>query len=385
MSVRYRSIFPVSQKSSYGQNDNVDLVLNLEGEKLIPGTVTLEGKCAVYSTGTTAVVATDAIYYEPRVGYHGMIRDLTTEFQNVGILESLQNYPRLVKMHALANTYDESFGTETMNGVEGRVPNKQIAKGYLEGQRANDSFIPFSLKLNCVVNKASGPLASAAVGQVRLRLRLSPNEEFLFGEDFDVANSSYAIQDLKLRYQTMADDGVRAPVNLELYHSFRSILDSNNQNIATFVPGLCDSVHMSFINQTQEQTSTQNYILCSPPPGKPPLGFEGTDTPQSYGIERLYYAINDTDTALVGFTMESREEIVRNGLRSFDPSVDKYSALIRHMRDPDYPDGYLAGIPLGGLLDFTKNKFAVEIQSQCDNNDVYVAYLYFRMQSTINA
>lgn len=390
MSVSYRSIYPVSQQETYLENNNIDFVLNLANEKLIPGTVTLEGLCGVYAdlSNATRVTGHEEILYDPLVGYHGLIRDVTTEFQGMGIMENLQNYPRLVKVTRLCSDFEDSYGSETRNSVEGCLPNHEITCGMVEGVGGKrQAEIPFSLALQNVCNKMSGPVSSAVTGQIRIRLRLAPADEFLWGKDYVSGTTGYNVKQLKLRYQTMPDDGKRQPVNMEMYHSYRVNLDTNNQNVSTFVPGLCNSVHMSFIKLSDENAGTANYLSCQPPPGQPPLGYSDIGvTPAGYGIERLYYAINDTDSALVGWTVESREEIMRNGIRSVNPNVDRYSTLARKLRDSHYPDGYIAGIPFGGLLDFSKNKFAAEIQSQCDTGaNEYVGYMHFRMASTVNA
>ncbi len=391
MANQYRSIFPVSQQSTYRQNENLDFVLNLEGEKLIPGSVVLEGKWATWANrgAVTRVQGHERIYYDALTGAHALCRDLTTEFQNLGIVENFQNYPRYVKMHACSTMYDESVGTETANSVEGRVHTARQAKGMVEGQNASEYAIPFSVKLLNVLNKATGPLSSSATGQMRLRLRLAPDSEVYYGEDYAAGQTSYDLTEVRLRYQTIPDDGKPQPVQLEMYHSYRAVLDSNNVNVSTFVPGLSDSVHMSFIKQSDENTQGNNYLACQPPIGEPPLGYSDIGTSlEDYGIERLYYAINDTDTALVGFTMESREEIVANGLRSFKAPAGKYDAILRKLRNPviSRRDGYVAGIPFGGLLDFSKNKFATEIQTKCDsNNQLYACYLFFRMLFEVNA
>jgi hypothetical protein len=282
----------------------------------------------------------------------------------------------------------ESMGSETDTAVELRAPTRHIMKGYMQGQTALNKEIPFSIKLHTLVNRASGPISSQATGQIAIRIRLAPNAEVFYGDEYDSANTSYVLTDLKLTYQTQPAKAALEPILLNYYHSDRAILDSNNQNVTSFVPGACDTCHISFIKESLEQTSTANYLMCSPPPGKPPLGYSdagGTVTPNSYGLERVYYAVNDTDTALVGYTLESREEIVINGLRSFDPSLKNYSTLIRLMRDPVYPDGYLAGINFGGSLDFSDQKFSVEMQSQCSTTNVYAAYLYFSLNKTIMA
>lgn len=391
MSVRYRSIFPLSQRSTYEADSNVDFVLSLDNEKLLPGSVTLEGEVAVYSNLASGTqYAGEDIRIDPRAGWHCVCRDWTTEFQNVGVIESFVNYPRWVKMNTVATQFDDSLASESALAVEGRAPTEGVARGLLWGRSLSDPFVPFSIVPQIVVNKATGPISSQASGQIRLRLRLAPNTEALYGEDmtYDVG---YSIKNLKLRYQTIPDDGKLAPVQMEVHTTYRSNCDSNNQNISTFVPTLCNAVQMSFINQTSEGTLKKNYLQLAPLPGIAPIGALGNTTPlasDSYGIERLYYAINDTEAgALVDFTLESREEIVRNALRAFDGKMSKYNALIRHWNTPGNNDCYIAGMPFGNLIDFSKNKFAIEVQSQCSSTTAgaYVAYIYFTGLLSMNA
>ena len=383
MSVKYRSIFPLSQRAFYQADANCDFVLSLDGEKLLPGSVTLEGEVAVYSNlAAETPYAGEDIRIDPRVGWHCLARDWTTEFQNVGVIESFVNYPRYVKMNTVATQFDDSLASESALACEGRAPTEGIARGHLYGRSLADPYVPFSIVPQIVVNKASGPLSSSATGQIRLRVRLAPNVEALYGEGmtYDVG---YQIKNLKLRFQTIPDDGKMSPVQLEVHTVYRSNCDSTNQNISTFVPTLCSAVQMSFINQTNEGTIKKNYLQLAPVPGLAPIGAIGNSTPvasDSYGIERLYYAINDTDSgAVVDFVFESREEIVRNGLRAFDAKMAKFGALIRHFNTPGANDCYIAGIPFGNLINFQTNKFAVEIQSQCSNSTAgaFVAYLYF--------
>lgn len=389
MAVRYRSIFPLSQRATYEADSNIDFVLSLDNEKLLPGSVCLEGEVAVYSNlANGTAYAGEDIRYDPRAGFHALCRDWTTEFQQVGVIESFQNYPRWVKMNCVATQFDDSLATESVLAVEGRAPTEGIARGHLWGRSLSDGFLPFSIVPQICVNKASGALSSAATGQIRLRLRLAPNGEALYGEDM-TTDVGYSIKNLKLRFQTIPDDGKLNAVQIEIHTVYRSNVDSNNQNISTFVPTLCSAVQMSFINQSSEGQLKKNYLQLAPLPGIPPYVTAGTAVASnSYGVERLYYSINDTDSgALVDFTLESREEIIRNGLRAFDGKMSKYNALIRHFNTPGAQDCYIAGMPFGSLINFQTNKFAVELQSQCSSSTAgaFVGYFYFTGLISMNA
>lgn len=375
----------MSQKQSYSPSENVDFVLSLEGEKLVPGSLCLEGHC-IPRHNAAAITDAEAIYYDHHAGFHSLFRDITTEFQNLGIAEKLDNYPRLVHMSALASIYEDSLGSESQNACEGRLPAMRASNGMLQGN-TNGKEVPFSLKLQIAANKSSGPLSAESTGSIRIRLRLASAGEFFYGATVDGTTTYTLDGDLKLRYQTIPDDGSKQPVKLEVYHAYKTNIDSNNANVSTFVPGLCDAFHISFKKQQDESDVTKNYLGCEPLPGEPPYGADPSETSASYGIERLYYAVNDVDNALFGFTMTSKNEILYNGLRSFRAPPARFGNLLSYTQRTDYPDGYLGGAPLGGMVDFSKNKFACEIQSKCNNNadGIYSMYVYFRCLYEIEA
>jgi hypothetical protein len=389
MSVSYANIFPLSQAAEYVSQTNIDWLMNLENTKLVPGSVVIEGEVAVLpdrSAPTTFYNGQD-ILYDPQAGFHALFRDVTTEFQNTGTIEQITNYGRLAKMATVALTAQESLGTESVNSVEGKVANEIQARGMLMGRSSADGYVPFSVKPLFCLNKASGPLSGNSTGQVRVRVRLAADSEFLYGSAFVDGTTGYIIKNLRMRYITVPEDNKKQTVQMEVYQCFRAAIDSNQQSISTFVPGQSDAIHMSFIPQVSEGTATSNYLQLAVPPGSPVYGASGTYTGQAYGIERLYYSINDSDTALVGFTLESQQEIVYNALRSFNASPDKYSALIRKF---NAGDNYIVGIPFGGLIDFSKSKLALELQTQCTNSasstsGVHIVYLYCRCLTTMEA
>jgi hypothetical protein len=384
--MQYCNVFPLSQASEYYGQTNIDFLLNLDNTMLVPGSINIEGEVAVYPdlSNTASPYNGEDLLYDAQAGFHALFRDLTVEFQNTGVVENLLNYGRFAKMNTVALCHQESIAVESVTSVEGKVSNEVQVRGMLYGRSTTDPYIPFSVKPLFCLNKASAPVSGNATGQVRIRLRLAPNEEFLYGSGFNLGSTGYVIKSLRLRYMTVPEDGKKTPVQMETYQTFRAAIDSNNQNVSTFVPGLCDAIHMSFIPQTTEGTPTKNYLQLAVPPGVPPLGASSdTYTGNHYGFERVYYAINDTDTALVGFTLESREEIISNALRSFKAPPDKYAALIRQFNKEDASDGYMLGIPFGGLINFSTSKLSMELQSKCSNLSdstagIHIAYLYAR-------
>jgi hypothetical protein len=388
----YANVYPLSQAETYQAETNVDFLIDLPMAKLVPGSIVLEGNVAVFPNvlvpGTP--YAGEDILYDGAAGWHALFRDITTETQNQGVLETLMSYPRLVKMTTVATQNLESLAVESVSSIEGKVSNEVQARGILYGRTATDPYIPFSVKPLFALNACSAPVSGTVTGQIRVRVRLAGNSEVLYGTGFTSGSTGYIIKNLRMRYVTVPEDGKNGPIQMQVYQTYRSAIDSNNANISVFIPGQVDSVHMSFIPQVSEGTPQRNYLQLAVPPGKPIYGLSNdTYTGGQYGISRLYYAVNDVDSALVGFVLESQQEIVFNGLRSFNASADKYATLIRKFNQP-VSDNYIAGIPFGGLIDFSKSKFAMEIQSDCTNvadstSGVHICYLYARTLASINA
>lgn len=384
---KYNVVFPLAKKDEYLANDTVDFILSLENKKLVPGSLAICGECAIFSdvASETAVTQTQDINMDPDAGYHSLFREMVSEFRDVGITESFSYYPRLVKMKTQATFLRDSLGTQTFNSIEGKTLSKTVRQGYNLGVSTTDPKIPFVLKPDIAPNKSDQPIPGNQVGVIRLRTRLAPDDEVLFGDGV-TASAGYKITNLQIRYETIDDDGSRPDLNMEVYNVIRQVIETNNANLSSFVPGLNNAVHMSFLPVADETANqpTANYLRCATVPGTPLLpntsdttGNNGLGMPNN-GFQRLYFAVNDTDTALVGFTMEDRNEILHNYLRSFNNTPNQYSTILQRINEGD---AYGIGINFGSPLDFTKAKFAAEVDS--DINEPYSCYMYFRGAVTL--
>ncbi len=396
---QYNVVFPLAKKNEYLANDTVDFILSLENKKLVPGSLAITGECTLQKdiNARTPIEQADEVLIDSDAGYHACFRDFVTEFRQIGLTESFSYYPRYVKMKTQATMLQDSLGTETFNCIEGKCMNEVVRKGYNYGAKDQGAGVgapgivgqalSFVIKPDIAPNKSNVPVPGNQVGVVRLRCRLAPNGEVVYGADS--ANSGYILTNLQVRYETIVDDGSREPLTMEIYNVARQVIETNNANLATFVPGLADSVHMSFCATAHEQVDTNNYLECQTIPGKPlsfdamnsaldqpggvPNGTRNLENNPNQGASRLYYAVNDTDTALVGFTMQSRSEMLWNYLRSWKNEPDNYAVALRHLIQGK---GYGLGINFGAPLDFSNQKFAAEIDSAVAN--ATSVYMYFR-------
>lgn len=391
----YKRIEPVPQRATYnGDQPYVDFYLSLVGQKAIPGSFYLIGRKQIYATGTTPPNGYTDVYYDPVAGDHGLIDQVQT-FINGAVRETLENYGRSAKGVLLATLPQDSLGTETDNSVSGICATRQIAKGLCEGTYPNDTqsdyedSTPFCIPLQFCLNNVGAPIALV---NTRIRITLATAAHYLQGQDFDIDNTNYQLTNLNLCFKVMPDDGTRTEVPMIVYQCIPDTLTSNEYTVQTSIPSApVLAVHGSLISVANESdpTGKSNYLQCMPPPGVPPYPNDLTVNTGHYGIVRMLWGVNDYETAIVGSTIQSREEILQNALDSYGSLNVGYNSLIRRMQDPTQPDGYIIGLDFGGPQNLDANSFSLLINSLCDNDasdpdtGPYRIYLFFKTLETI--
>lgn len=390
MSHLYRSVFPLTQQLEYKQNQTNKFILGTEGQSILPGSVRITGNCSIRQGGDPIVA--QQIFYDPLVGYHGLFAKIESGTRAQSTVETLTYYPRLVKTKASGRSYAVSLAVDSFNSIEGRAASFQQVQGLIQGLGTTDANseadtnIPFSIVPDIWLNKLDSALPGSRIGnEVIIQFTMSPIQQFLFGSDVDV-NTTYTVTNLKVQWEAIPETPNKTPINYEKYVDDRQLMNSGVTSINVVAPGvMVDSVHMTFINNDSEFTLTNNFLQCSAPPGQAPFvpvePQVGSNTMYNYGLERIIWSINNSDTSVSGFTQDNREEILWNGLRSLNLEPLAWSSALE---DPFAPDRYLVGIPFGGLQDLMSKRFAVQLYSKCDNTtNTYVCYMFFRATGSI--
>jgi hypothetical protein len=391
MSHLYRSVFPLTQQSEYKQNQTNKFVLGTEGQSILPGSVRITGTCSITQNGDPVVA--EQIFYDPLVGYHGLFAKIESGTRAQSTVETLTYYPRLVKTKASGRSYAVSLAVDSFNSIEGRAGSLQQVQGLIQGLGTDeadsvaDTNMPFSIVPDIWLNKLDSALPGSRIGnEVIIQFTMSPIQQFLFGADVD-ANTSYSVKDLKVQWEAIPEtpNGNKNPINYEKYVDDRQLMNSGVTSINVVAPGvMVDSVHMTFVNSNSEFSLSSNFLQCEAPPGQAPYVPVGvtSNTMYNYGLERIIWSINNSDTSVSGFVQDNREEILWNGLRSLNLEPMAWSSMIN---DPFAPDRYLVGIPFGGLQDLMSKRFAVQLYSKCDSTvtNTYVCYIFFRATGSI--
>ena len=157
--LQYHEVFCENSKTSYVAYDILDLYLVGEGRDLIANTVRIEGKLNCFQQGTR--LTTQDVKFNHNVGIHGVCENVSVEFENMGVVQRLQEYPRLVNMrNQVSKDRNDLLNSKDLG--EFRNPderyNQQICYGVV-GKNDTNAFVSgvdFSFMPECCLNMMSG-------------------------------------------------------------------------------------------------------------------------------------------------------------------------------------------------------------------------------------
>ena len=178
-SIQYHQSLPLSSSDEYQPHSTVDFDLQVPGRKLLAGSIRIEGKVTARTNLTdpwqpaTAGGASSAVDFASNVkidnvaGAHSFFDSWTTETQNRGVIENLQNYNRYVSMHGRATLAEDDFlssklvaeqrGPTELNGnyVLQPIVDQAFVAGQTE-QPAQRTKPSFSVKPSFAFNRSAG-------------------------------------------------------------------------------------------------------------------------------------------------------------------------------------------------------------------------------------
>jgi hypothetical protein len=391
MSSIYKAVKPINVKSQYVPGDQIEIPLSYVGQSLL--NVRVVGKLYPIDSANpnpNTPFQGKRIYYDNYSGADGLLSQVQVKYQAKGTVDFIPFYGRHTKRKVLATKALDSLGTETDLAARLIVATQAQTQGMLEGvnydpvDRSDGGWVPFVWNLeHTSLNTHDGPMPFAMTGSPTIYLTLANARDFIFGPDYVEGTTTWVLRDLVCQYTpipTVKEHMV--PITYTTLHVDSTSMITNVFNVNLPVTGgLCDSVTLDFISQTDYDTrGLTNGLQFAPPPGIAPYGADPAGFESDhYGIERLRYSINDNESSLVTFQLVSREELVYNGLRVYNGNPLNFGSLIRRFCDPESPDCYFIGVPFGSLIDLSQRQFGAEIYSQIVNTDPWFGYVTFRM------
>ena len=380
----YSRIQPMNTKSSYEEFDVVDFTISIpEGRSLLLGSVRLEGEVDVTSgnhlldstedVGGIAANALD-IKIDSDAGAHGFIEVCSTSM-NGGIVESLGDYGRYVKMSSVAMTRSNGDNNNSSNVCELKAVNDEATNNLLKGELvATDPALSttptggkfrsspdFSIKLRNCLNGGRGELPARKSGEIQVSLSLARNFAALYGLN-NGSSTKYKLKDLRLTFHHVPDSGSNEPVVMRRKLNVKQSLTSANSSINVNVPAVCDSFSASFQVQSQENTpKNNNYTLHTPP-----------------NLTQVQILMNNSNQNLISYVIRSIPELIDNAIDSF-VDADKNSLSTARLANLN---GFMLGQNFDDEINLSSNKITIEIDSAISNLVPLVMYMYFH--STIS-
>jgi len=287
----------------YKPNDSLDFLMDFSGMRIKPDTVEITGTFQAISDNTVAAIPpalypvytpptnTQTIYMDPVTGIDAIFQSVTVSF-NDRIVETINNYPRLVKMKKIA--------TKSPAMLSGEASQVSAFRCYEEDQTAINVRVQtrkFSVNLSNCLNLNSG-LSYSKTGQIKVSIILAQSKDVFYGADVtDIV--SYQLANLQLNYKTEIDNN--NPTEIIVNTVLKQNLNSANANLIMLLPLPTGKISSSMISTDNLNLITANSLEMEKP----------------NKVSRVELQLNDSLNNVVSYPLESEQEILEQFLDSY--------------------------------------------------------------------
>ena len=313
------------------------------------------------------------------VGAHSFIDSISTEFSNAGknsgTVESLQEYPRYAKMYYA--------GTQTLDGQMGsacacelRCPSMKCSNVLLRGGQAGKAaaqiYIPtnphelanFSVRPRFLLNSVSSAqgepmLSERQVGSCRISIRLARFSNVFNGAGAIADITSYSLANVRLLYQTYADDGTDMPLVARTKANIKQNVNGNAITLNARLPIMANSMTASFF-PVEDMNSAQKNTLALP---EPPA------------VSRLEFSFNDSTNSYISYELRDKNSILQRAVQSLNPMDETNAVSLDMIKSGDM---YMIGLGWESFIDLSRQKFSLLLNSGIGSSATdYTLYSYF--------
>lgn len=360
MNVIFHDIRPDAFASQYVDGDELTFTLFAGNDRaIVPGTIYLEGFLDVTINGNFTDLASEIsdalVYLDPSVGAHGLIRGTSTATEGSRQIENIGAYAKGVRMivdgtRSTLNLYTK-VDYASLTAVSAATTSMYLEGETIQTTAGGDRKLPsFSFAPHILLNKASGPIAFARTGAIRISFRLARRLDAFFGPGaLDNPAFNYRLTSVRLRYNTVPVTQAPAAVVGRSFMTAEHTLASQVSTVTTIFPSKAvDSFTMAFrsitdISNPQRQKSSYNNDRIP--------------------FDEIVVALNDAINGPITKPIRDEQEALRLGLMSLGGS--SLNSMNQHKLALD--DGFLLGYPLGQTMDVTSVPFTISINSPVIN------------------
>jgi len=378
---------------SYAPFDTIDFSLNFDQRALICGSVRLEGNYQILeSDGTTPLTGSDdKVVFDHRIGNHAMIHGIQTVVQNIGNIENIIEYPRMVATVDNGRLCDNDL-LSAQYVCENRSPDVKIQRALAQDRCPSDKgggtdattitshrgssydafgnmtkherVVPdFSLKPRIAINNVITPnalLNYTTSGQIRVSLNLERDLIALQNNTPKASNKNYTyrLSNLRMTFATVPAVPTQQPISMRSHLCLKSTINSNMANVSSKVPAICDSVFISFLPQNRESSRL----------------FKNTELEKIPSLNKVRYMFNDSTNKFISYELKHVKEMVYQGILAVNKSNPSKNAT--SMAKLDASKSFMIGLDFQDMVDLTNQKFNIQIESEA-NNTPFLMYSYY--------
>lgn len=376
----YHSVDPSNSKSTYTEGDTIDFILaNDASRDLLLNSrygVRVEGKLRVNETGSTRQTDSQLVFFDNLVGIHGIVEQISTEFQNVGQIELINEYSRMVKAEQSATK-----SLDDMNNASQQVElkscnveaSRQYCKGYYtlsatenavtDGTDALIRDMDFSFKPSICLNHSSANAPFSKTGYIKVSINLARDVNFFTGEG-QTANNNYSLSDVRICYYSVPANPDPPQAFMRRMINIKTSLNSAHANLSARVPATCSAMVANFQPSANENAVVTNNNQLHSLPQLNYVQFQFADSTSQY----IAYKLEDRGDQLHKF-LEAMNSMGHNNI-----SAEKWKAN----------NTFSLGLNFSEPVDLSASKFNLELDSSFDfSTNPYVAYLYFKSEVSL--
>ena len=375
----YHSVDASNSKSSYGETDTLDFILSNDASRdllLNPQYgVRIEGKLRVNSTGATRQDNSIAVHFDNLVGIHGVCEQIACEFQNVGQIELINEYSRMVKAEQSATKSLDDMNN-ALQQVELKSCGLEASREYCSGffttdcgtgnavTTGTDALIrdmDFSFKPSFVLNHSSGNAPFSKTGFIKISINLARDANFLQGVAQTV-NINYELSEVRCCYYTVPANPSPPPVIMRRMLNIKTSLNSAHANLSARVPATCSGMFANF-----QPSANENALI--------------TNNNQLHSLPQLNYVqfqFSSSTSQYIAYKIEDRGDQLHKFLEAMG-SVSGHNNVSAEKWKANNTFGL--GLNFNSAVNLANSQFNVEIDSSFDfSTNPYVAYLYFKSE-----
>ena len=387
-SLQYSSVQPDNNRAVYNPLDVVNFTVNNQGRSLVLGSVKLEGKLKVNSTGSTRAATAQDIRFNKNAGAGVFIDGVSIQTANAGQLENISfDYARYINMVAVASK-DANDSVSSKDVCELKAPNDRLTSEYCYGVTSKASTpgaavdIDFSHKLKVCLNRnvSGDQIPFSKSGFMKISLSLARNSQAFYGTYRTDANNNmssvnYTLSDLVISYQTVPDAGNAPPAIMRTIVPIKSTLESDFSNVASSVPAKCSGVTISYQFQARENKLVDDN-------GNSQV-WDNSALNKIPNWESIQFIFNNSNSEYVSYIIDSEQEALKRAIESMsDTGHDQVS-----LDKMDTNQNLIHGLSFGGeMIDLSNQKFNVQLNAPGGLNGIanaMVIYLFFHSMVSV--